>query len=273
MLTLLQKLYYAIFINFHYGTNLPDEIIRHIIDFVKYDKLSNCTIYSAVQDYCLINAINPDAKKCAIMTIYGPIKYWDVSNVTRLYCTFNDLENFNEDISGWDVSQVVTMHETFKNAKSFQGNLSNWNVSNVISMCGTFHGASSFNSDLSGWDVGKVRFMENMFRHASSFNGDLSEWNVSNVKIMDCMFFGASSFNKNISEWCVGKVRFMRRMFSGAKSFSFGAELNCWEDKIISNLYCGQMFDDSGTNDEDIPLWYIKIIQTVQNNHTNRTWN
>lgn len=274
MLTLLQKLYFAIFINFHYGTNLPDEMIRHIIDFVKYDKLKNETIYQAVRNYCLIPTDNKKlCKKFTVLYIYGPINYWDVSNVTRLFQTFKDLENFNEDISEWDVSQVTAMYETFKNAKSFQGDLSGWDVSNVITMYGMFDGATSFNGDLSGWNVSNVGFMENMFQNASSFNGDLIEWNVSNVQTMDYMFCGASSFNKNISEWCVGKVRFMRKMFSGAKSFSFGAELNGWRDKIKFNLYCGQMFDDSGINKKDIPLWYTEIIHTVQNSHLNRTWN
>lgn len=266
MLNNTQKLYFEIFIDFHYGTDLPDEIIRHIIDFVKYDKLTNHTIRLAVQDYCSDNTANFKKKKREVLFVYGPMKYWNVSSVTRLFRTFGDLKNFNEDISEWDVSQVTTMYETFKNAKHFRGDLSRWDVGNVVTMYGMFHGASCFNSDLSEWNVSNVKFMENMFRGAVCFKGYLSDWDVSNVETMNCMFFRASSFNANLSSWQIWKVRTMGQMFFEARSFSH--ELSDWENKIKNNLYCAQMFKGSRVDDDDLPLWYK---QMSKNSHTNWT--
>ena len=45
-----------------------------------------------------------------VVTMYGPIKDWDLSEVTNMNCIFKDLNDFNADISKWNTSAVTTMH-------------------------------------------------------------------------------------------------------------------------------------------------------------------
>ena len=127
-------------------------------------KLTNATIKRAVRDY-----LNGGARKQRVVTKYGEIRNWDVSNVTN-------------------------MEEMFVDAHSFNQPLSNWNVSKVTNMGGMFEDAKSFNQPLNKWNVSKVTEMEGMFYHARSFNQPLNKWNVSKVKYMHCMFQGAISF-------------------------------------------------------------------------------
>ena len=41
-----------------------------------------------------------------LLSRYGPIADWDVSNVTNMCEIFKDCGNFNGDLSKWDVSNV-----------------------------------------------------------------------------------------------------------------------------------------------------------------------
>lgn len=256
MLTTTQKLYFSIFFDFFKCLNIPSDIIRYIIEFVKYDKLTDQTIRQAVRDYCLYDLISPDPgmKKFAVLFSFGPINSWNTSCVTRLFKTFENIHNFNEDISEWDVSNVVSMYGTFHGATSFNGDLSKWDVSNVVTMYGMFHGATSFNGDISGWNVSNVKFMENMFRDASSFNGDLSRWNVSNVRTMSRIFCNAIRFDSNISEWNVISVEYMSDAFYGATNFQ--CNLTNWGNKICTHVHCTDAFTDSGIDNENLPTWY-----------------
>jgi surface protein len=44
---------------------------------------------------------------------YGSIAGWDVSRITDMSYLFNNLENFNADISSWDTSKVTNMYAMF----------------------------------------------------------------------------------------------------------------------------------------------------------------
>ena len=60
------------------------------------------------------------------------------------------------DISQWDVSNVTNMSSLFANAHSFNQPLNNWNMSNVETMNGVFDGAISFNQPLGSTFFGLV---------------------------------------------------------------------------------------------------------------------
>lgn len=44
---------------------------------------------------------------------YGPIAYWDTSNVSDMSQLFKNWHAFNDNINTWDVSNVTNMHGMF----------------------------------------------------------------------------------------------------------------------------------------------------------------
>ena len=149
-------------------TRLPEDMFGEIREMhpLLTPKLTNATIKRAVRDY-----LNGGARKQRVVTKYGEIRNWDVSNVTDMDHMFWDAHSFNQP-------------------------LNNWNVSNVGYMSGMFQGAHSFNQPLNNWNVSKVEDMGYMFGDARSFNQPLNNWNVSKVGVMDSMFGRATSFNQ-----------------------------------------------------------------------------
>ena len=115
-----------------------------------------------------------------ITTNYGPIKSWDVSQVTDMTELFVDedglnlQDSFRGDLSLWDVSNVTSMQRMFADCKQFNGNLSKWDTSSVTDMGGMFDHCETFNANLSTWNVSKVTDMTAMFLGCASFNDDLS---------------------------------------------------------------------------------------------------
>ena len=87
---------------------------------------------------------------------YGPIKYWDTSNVTCMYGLFSDMREFNEDISNWDVSKVTDMGSMFSEASKFNRPIGNWDVSKVTDMGFMFSEASEFKQPICMWNTNKV---------------------------------------------------------------------------------------------------------------------
>ena len=131
-------------------------------------------------------------------TRYGPIKEWDVSQVTNMKELFrvtkdneDAAENFNgvkADLSKWDTSNVTNMFRMFQNCRAFDGDLSKWQTGNVTNMGQMFHGAHSFNSDLGNWNTGNVTNMSMMFFGARAFKRNLGKWDTSKVTDMESMF-------------------------------------------------------------------------------------
>ena len=126
-------------------TRLPEDMFGEIREMhpLLTPKLTNATIKRAVSDY-----LNGGARKQRVVTKYGEIRNWDVSNVTNMYRMFDAARSFNQP-------------------------LNNWNVSKVTNMEAMFWGATSFNQPLNNWDVSKVTYMEEMFEEATSFNQPL----------------------------------------------------------------------------------------------------
>lgn len=181
---------------------------------------------------------NPD-----IISRYGHISEWNVSNVTDMNNLFNDTD-FNEDISNWDVSNVTNMGFMFCDAHQFNQPLNRWNVSKVTKMSGMFTGAESFNQPLDNWDVSHVKDMSFMFSHAIRFNQPLNDWDVSNVIYMFSTFSNARAFNQPLNKWNVVSVKVMGSMFAGANSFNqpLYAWAKLWKDNNIKPPVMDNMF-------------------------------
>merc|ERR1711957_1113563 len=97
------------------------------------------------------------------------------------------LENSSEKeaIRCYDTSQVTNMTDLFDNILDFNADLSSRDVSSVIDMVGMFYNAPEFNGDVSDWDVSSVTDMYWMFAYATEFNGDVSDWDVSSVNVTE----------------------------------------------------------------------------------------
>jgi surface protein len=101
---------------------------------------------------------------------YGPIRLWDVSNVTNMDCMFDGCNMFNSNLSRWDVSKVTDMGCMFLGCNMFNSNLSRWDVSQVTDMFCMFYACKGFNSNLSRWDVSKVTDITCMFKYCDDFD-------------------------------------------------------------------------------------------------------
>ena len=77
-------------------------------------KLTNATIRRAVRDY-----LNGGARKQRVVTKYGEIRNWDVSNVERMSEMFEGATSFNQPLNKWNVSNVKIMRWMFQDAHSF----------------------------------------------------------------------------------------------------------------------------------------------------------
>merc|ERR1719174_2696301 len=66
--------------------------------------------------------------------LYGPIREWDVSQVTdmtAMFAVYSRGKHFNGDLSKWNVGKVTIMDNMFSAAKSFNKDLSKWDVAQV----------------------------------------------------------------------------------------------------------------------------------------------
>ena len=126
----------------------------------------------------------------------------------------NCAEDLHGPIREWDVSEMTDMSELFQGATAFNTDISKWKVSRVILMDGMFDGAASFNGDISNWDVSSVTTMHSMFKGATSFNIDISKWDVSSVTSMEYMFNGAISFSRTVA-WLNARAK-KTDMFAGS---------------------------------------------------------
>ena len=179
---------------------------------------------------------------------YGPVKYWDVSNLREM----TDLSFISgEDVSRWNVSNVETMFRMFLNCNDFNCDLSKWNVKNVRNMSQMFENCYSFTSDLSKWNVSSVKDMSGMFENCYSFTSDLSNWNVSRVQNMSRMFYGCKIFNSDLSRWNVIFVKDMSYMFFRAKLFS--SDLSKWKPKSLNDA--DFMFFEAYSFNSDLRKW------------------
>ncbi len=158
-----------------------------------------------------------------------PLKYWDVSQVTRMDDLFNgsryrtsvpaDMwEDPDNDITEWNVRAVTHMTNMFANTP-FNQNLSRWVTTQVVAMNGMFANNPVFNQPLNAWTVSSVTTMARMFFNARQFNQDLSRWDVSQVVDMRHMFEDAKTFHRSLFAWTINPQCLTMQMFRRARSF------------------------------------------------------
>ncbi len=151
------------------------------------------------------------------------------STVVNLSYIFNNLTNFNGDISGWTTSAVTNMSYMFYGCSSFNQNIGGWTTSAVTNMSYMFYGCIAFNQNISGWTTTAVTNMSYMFYGCSSFNQNISGWTTSAVTNMSYMFYGCTAFNQDLSGWNINSInstvgQSMTNMFtnSGLSSTNYG---------------------------------------------------
>ena len=85
-------------------TRLPEDMFGEIREMhpLLTPKLTNATIKRAVSDY-----LNGGARKQRVVTKYGEISNWDVSNVTNMRWMFANASSFNQPLNKWNVSNVT----------------------------------------------------------------------------------------------------------------------------------------------------------------------
>ena len=145
--------------------------LYEIIPYIRNLPLDNKTIRYAVKDY-----LEGGEKKDAIVKMYGPIGYWNTSEVTDMSRLFEYDVYFNEDISDWDTSKVNNMICMFACAWEFDQSISDWDVSKVTDMKRMFYEAGNFNQDISGWNISEVTDMGDMFIWADNFDLENAPW-------------------------------------------------------------------------------------------------
>ena len=91
-------------------TRLPSDVLGEIREMhpLLTPKLNNITLPHAVKDYLNNNNIKA---KLYLISKYGHISQWDVSNVTdmSLVFAFEDASSFNQPLNKWNVSNVTNM--------------------------------------------------------------------------------------------------------------------------------------------------------------------
>ena len=132
---------------------------------------------------------------------YGPIKKWDVRQVTNMTGAFLNKTSFNEDISEWNMGNVTNTSQMFQGAEAFNQDIGDWSMGNVENTSGMFRDAEAFNQDISGWNMGNVTNTSYMFNGAIAFNQDIGNWIMRNVVDITNMIYGASAFNQDINGW------------------------------------------------------------------------
>jgi len=149
--------------------------LYEIFPYIEYLALDNDTIRVAVKDY-----IEGGEKKDIIIKKYGPIGYWNTSEVTDMSRLFGDylykFSEFNEDISKWDTSKVDTMQGMFYRAEKFNQPIGEWDTSSVSVTSYMFYGAKRFNKSIVEWNTSSVTDMEKMFLEAENFNHENAPW-------------------------------------------------------------------------------------------------
>lgn len=236
---------------------------------------------------------------CTDHPLHGPMKDWDVSNVTSMTRLFHwwiprppwyQDSNcaFDTDISEWKVGKVTDMYQMFERAHAFNADISEWQVGQVKDMYRMFAYAKRFNADISKWNVSSVENMEHMFENAHTFNQDLSKWKINNVTSMDgmfrdaksfnsplfaidtecavtdmsSMFHGADEFNQDLSHWDLSRVLSMRAMFERCTMFNspvFGIVKLPGKD-VVEVYDTERMFLNCQSFDQDLSAWDLSGV-------------
>ncbi|CAE7470005.1 unnamed protein product [Symbiodinium necroappetens] len=173
---------------------------------------------------------------------------------------FEDLSNFNEDISTWNVAGVMDMSQMFKGARSFDQPIGSWQTSSVTTMAHMFDGAAAFNHEIFSWDVSNVQTMSHMFHGAVAFNQPLESWDTSRVSDMTALFSNAESFNQPVGSWITGAVIRMSGMFQNTGIFN--QPLSTWDMSAVSDV--SSMFQNAASFNHPVGAWDTAVVTNMR---------
>lgn len=146
-----------------------------------------------------------------MLSKYGPMEYWDTSNVRDMSNFFNakrnvHATNFTKDLSAWRVDFVESFQDMFLGAQLIDFDVSAWQVHNAVQFSGMFEDTLSFKGvGLNLWNTKKGRYYRQMFKGATGLDPSvvsLHGWDVRNAYTMEGMFRDASTFG-SISSFVV----------------------------------------------------------------------
>jgi arylsulfatase A-like enzyme len=165
--------------------------------FVSFETLEDL---SRAVDLYLDDALEDDFLQ--IITTYGVMEVWDVSQITSFDRLFSQDRNpsvvqFQADLSEWDVSGAESLAFMFQGARRVNFDVSKWNVANAGNFSHMFDGAESFQGrGLAKWNVERGQDFTAMFRRATAFGtnpetNNLCAWQglVQETAVMEDMFF------------------------------------------------------------------------------------
>jgi surface protein len=211
---------------------------------------------SDIPDLSNVNSMNRMFDYCTILNSPSNINLWNTSNVTQMWRTFSNANQFNQPIGNWNVQNVENMAQMFNSASAFNQPIGNWNTANVTNMEGMFGAAISFNQPIGSWDTGSVTNMAQMFLSCISFNESIENWNVSNVLNMEAMFYNAPSFNQSLNGWDVSSVTDMSYMFYTATSFN--QTLSNWNTSSVTQMRF--MFSGATNFNGNVDNWNVSSV-------------
>ena len=203
---------------------------------------------------------------------------WDVSHVTSLYATFDNVSAIRSSsiFANWDVSNVKSFAYTFRWCSfSETAGFENWNTSSATNMNSMFYGCKFQSVEgLANWDVSHVTDMGAMFQWTPIVDGSgLANWNTGSVTSMYGMFKYETTNNKQVhhltsldfmANWDVSKVTNMYQMFYGQSRFTDLEGLRNWNPEKLQNA--SEMFRecDRLQTADAIGNWNLPSITNVE---------
>ena len=193
------------------------------------------------------------------------LNWLDMSGVTELNSTFNNVVNIKVDISGWDVSSVTKLWKTFEKS-NIEFDASDWELINCEELDGTFHEAQQISKSIETWKFGKLKSMRQCFDGIESeyFFPDLSKWNVSTVEDLSWCFSNTNIsgiLSDSINGLNIKNVTKLGHCFYNTRGYM---DLSGWQLNKKKPVFLDFMFKESDIYDANIKEWNVKKVQSLE---------
>ena len=199
------------------------------------------------------------------ISIYGNIQHWDVSNIRNFSYLFEDLNEFNEDISSWDVSLATNMNYMFSNCEKFNVNISDWNVSNCLQFQNMFQNCNSFDINLQNWDVSSNAIITNIFEGCSKL---IQKYNLNinalspDTWAQSFVFFQTKNELKNaISNYTFSDISNNTAVTNHSTVINTYGEISYWNVSKITDM--SFLFSNIEDFNEDISGWDVSNVTNM----------
>ena len=222
---------------------------------------------------------------CSIPNFNQDFSNWDMSSVKNALRMFassstNILDSNNQStISGWDVGAMVTGYQMFQNLSDFNVDLSSWNLSSAEDLGYMFSRCTSLNQDFSSWNVSGVKIdglfygctsmsVNNLHSLDVSLASSRDKWLPSNYNALPPTgwfkgnmrgFFSGTSFNQNISSYDFSQVTNMRDTF---RNSDFNQDVSSWDVSNVTDMTC--LFLNCPFN-QSLANWDVSNVTTIEN--------